>query len=65
MYCYLAYAIGVAEPVEATVIVDGKSQQITDYDLTPNGIIKFLDLKKPQYEQTARYGHFGHNFTWQ
>jgi S-adenosylmethionine synthetase len=63
-YCYLAYAIGVAQPVEATVAIDGKQQPVKGYDLTPKGIIDFLDLKKPQYEATARYGHFGHEFTW-
>lgn len=64
VYCYLAYAIGVAEPVEATVIIDGKQELVTGYDLTPAGIIKALDLRKPQFEQTARYGHFGNGFTW-
>lgn len=64
VYCYLAYAIGVAEPVEATVVIDGKQRLVKGYDLTPKGIIKYLDLKKPQYEQTARYGHFGHAFAW-
>lgn len=64
VYCYLAYAIGVAEPLEAVIRIDGKAQEVTGYDLTPKGIIDFLDLKKPQYEQTARYGHFGHGFTW-
>ena len=65
VFCYLAYAIGEAEPLEATVIVDGVQKSIEGYDLTPNGIIKFLGLKKPQYEQTARYGHFGHGFQWE
>jgi S-adenosylmethionine synthetase len=65
VFCFLAYAIGEAEPLEATVIVDGIQKQIEGYDLTPKGIIAFLDLKKPQYEQTARYGHFGHNFPWE
>lgn len=64
VYCYLAYAIGVAEPVEATVIIDGVAQNIEGYDLTPNGIINQLDLKKPIYEQTAKYGHFGNGFLW-
>jgi S-adenosylmethionine synthetase len=64
VYCYLAYAIGVAEPVEATVHIDGKPQLVEGYDLTPNGIIKYLNLRKPQYEQTARYGHFGNGFRW-
>ena len=64
VYCYLAYAIGVAEPVEATVIVDGAQEEVQGYDLTPRGIIEFLDLRKPQFEETARYGHFGNGFTW-
>ncbi len=60
----LAYAIGYAEPLEKTVIVDGQPEEITGYDLTPNGIIEFLDLKRPIYEQTARYGHYGEGFDW-
>ncbi len=60
----LAYAIGKAEPLEQTVIIDGKAEEIEGYDLTPRGIIKFLDLKRPIYEQTARYGHYGHKFDW-
>jgi S-adenosylmethionine synthetase len=64
VYCYLAYAIGVAQPVEATVVIDGKQRLVSGYDLTPKGIIEYLDLLKPQYEQTARYGHFGHGFAW-
>ncbi|MBQ3275159.1 methionine adenosyltransferase domain-containing protein [Candidatus Saccharibacteria bacterium] len=64
VFVRLAYAIGVAEPLEATVIVDGKPEKIEGYDLTPNGIIKFLDLKRPIYEATARYGHFGEGFPW-
>jgi len=66
VYCYLAYAIGEAEPLEATVIVDGQQQTVQGYDLTPNGIIKFLDLRRAIYEPTARYGHFGHaDFPWE
>jgi S-adenosylmethionine synthetase len=61
----LAYAIGVAEPLEQTVIIDGVSEVISGYDLTPNGIISLLDLRRPMYEQTARYGHFGHGFDWE
>ncbi|HEU5121338.1 MAG TPA: methionine adenosyltransferase domain-containing protein [Candidatus Saccharimonadales bacterium] len=60
----LAYAIGVAEPLEASVIIDGKHEVIKGYDLTPKGIITALDLRRPIYEETARYGHFGHNFSW-
>lgn len=61
---HLAYAIGVAEPVMQTAIVDGKPEKIAGYDLTPQGIIGFLDLKKPQYLETARSGHFGNGFRW-
>jgi S-adenosylmethionine synthetase len=64
VFCYLAYAIGVAEPVEATVVIDGKTELVKGYDLTPKGIIDYLQLRQPQYEQTARYGHFGHGFAW-
>ena len=60
----LAYAIGYAEPLEKTVIIDGKAEEIEGYDLTPNGIIKYLDLKRPIYEASARYGHYGEGFDW-
>ena len=60
----LAYAIGYAEPLEKTVIIDGQPEEITGYDLTPRGIIKYLDLKRPIYEETAKYGHYGHAFPW-
>jgi S-adenosylmethionine synthetase len=64
VYCQLAYAIGVAEPVEAVVTVDGKEEAVKDYDLTPKGIIDFLELRKVQFERTAQYGHFGNAFRW-
>lgn len=64
----IAYAIGVAQPVAVycdtfgTGVVD--DNKITEYieknfNLTPAGIIKFLDLRKPQFEQLAAYGHLG------
>lgn len=66
VYVYLAYAIGYADPLEATVVIDGKQELVRGYDLTPKGIIGLLNLRKPQYEQTARYGHFGHaDFAWE
>lgn len=65
VFVRLAYAIGVAEPLEATVIIDGEIEQVSGYDLTPSGIIAALDLRRPIYEQTARYGHFGHGFDWE
>jgi S-adenosylmethionine synthetase len=66
VYVYLAYAIGHDQPLEATAVVDGVEKRVEGYDLSPNGIIKLLDLKRPVYEQTARYGHFGHpDFSWE
>jgi len=66
VFCHLAYAIGYDQPLEATVTIDGIQETVSGYNLSPNGIVKYLDLKRPIYEQTARYGHFGHNdFTWE
>lgn len=64
VFCHLAYAIGEAKPLEATVTIDGVQHEVKGYNLTPNGIIEYLNLRKPQYEPTARYGHFGNDFTW-
>lgn len=71
----VAYAIGVAEPVSVFVDTKGtgiiSDKKIADMivkevDLTPKGIIKRLDLKKPIYRETSSYGHFGrNNFTWE
>jgi len=64
----IAYAIGVANPVSLLVnthgtgiIDDDRLAEIVkaNFDLTPNGIIKMLDLRRPIYKQTATYGHFG------
>ena len=69
----LAYAIGVAQPVmayyEATYMDDrekttGNIKLDGEWDLTPQGIIKTLDLRRPQFEKTAQWGHFGNGFTW-
>ncbi len=60
VYVYLAYSIGVAEPVQATAIIDGKEEPVTGYDLTPQGIITALDLRSPQFQKRAAWGHFGH-----
>lgn len=65
VYVYLAYAIGYDQPLEATVVIDEKEEVVEGYDLTPRGIINQLRLKQPIYEQTARYGHFGHRgYSW-
>lgn len=64
VFVRLAYAIGYDQPVEATVRIDGKSEAIEGYDLTPNGIIDVLKLRQPIYSETAEFGHFGNGFVW-
>ncbi len=62
----LAYAIGHDQPLEASVTIDGVQEVVEGYDLSPKGISELLNLKQPQYEATARYGHFGHEeFAWE
>jgi S-adenosylmethionine synthetase len=73
----LAYAIGVAEPVSIMVdtfrtgVVENTKivKAVRDsFDLTPQGIISSLDLRRPIFKKTAAYGHFGRNdpdFTWE
>lgn len=73
----LAYAIGVPEPVSVMVDTMGTGKipdeilctQVREhFELTPAGILKVLDLRRPIYKQTAAYGHFGRNepdFTWE
>ena len=66
VFVRLAYAIGYDQPLEASVIIDGVQEQVDGYDLSPNGIIKFLNLKQPIYEETACWGHFGNKkFSWE
>jgi len=61
----LAYAIGKKEPVMALAFIDEKEISIPKkYDLSPQGIIKFLKLERPLYAQTAVWGHFGREFIW-
>ena len=73
----LAYAIGVADPVSVMVDTSGTGQ-IDDvrlaevvravFPLTPKGIIEYLDLRRPIFQATAAYGHFGRDeesFTWE
>ena len=60
VFVYLAYAIGYDQPLEATVVVDGREEVIEGYDLSPKGIIESLDLKRSIYEERARWGHFGY-----
>jgi S-adenosylmethionine synthetase len=60
----LAYAIGYDQPLQATAIVDGEHEFIKGYDLSPKGIIDFLELKKPIFSSTAKFGHMGAGFSW-
>ena len=64
VYVHIAYAIGVAEPTMATVTIDGVQENIKGYDLRPKSIIKTLNLRKSQFRETAKYGHFGNGFIW-
>lgn len=71
----VSYAIGVAQPVSVLVNTHGTgkiaSQAISDFirqniDLTPAGIIKRLNLRRPIYRASAAYGHFGRpEFPWE
>lgn len=53
VFVRLAYAIGEDKPLMKEVIVDGVGDEIKGYDLTPQGIIKFLNLRKPIFLKTA------------
>jgi len=73
----LAYAIGVPEPVSIHVDDFGTGKIHHDklvtiirknFDMTPKGIVKTLNLRRPIYKKTAAYGHFGRTepeFTWE
>ena len=73
----LAYAIGVAQPVSISVETFGTSTVAEsalidaireNFNLSPVGIIEMLDLRRPIYQKTAAYGHFGRedaDFTWE
>jgi S-adenosylmethionine synthetase len=73
----VAYAIGVVDPVSVMVETFGTGKLPKDqleqliqrqFDLTPAGIIKYLDLRRPIYRKTAAFGHFGRSepeFTWE
>ena len=60
----LAYAIGKPDPVMAIAVVDGKEMPIEGYDLTPAGLRKLLKLDSVRFADTALWGHFGRDFTW-
>ena len=70
-----SYAIGVAKPISIYVDTYGTNtipeEEIVNkiyekFDLTPRGIINYLELRKPIYRQTTNYGHFGkENLNWE
>jgi S-adenosylmethionine synthetase len=73
----VAYAIGVAHPLSINVetfgtgkIDDGKIADLVSqiFDLRPGAILRDLNLRRPIYQQTAAYGHFGReeaDFSWE
>jgi S-adenosylmethionine synthetase len=73
----VAYAIGVARPMNITVYTEGTGKLPDEqlarlvaehFDLRPKGIVQMLDLLRPIYEKTAAYGHFGRDepeFSWE
>jgi S-adenosylmethionine synthetase len=73
----VAYAIGVSHPLSVSVETFGtgkiQDERISElvsqhFDLRPGAIIRDLDLRKPIYQKTASYGHFGRDdieFTWE
>ena len=73
----VAYAIGMSHPMSVLVETFGTEKVPNDrivaavkqvFDLRPAAIVRDLDLKRPIYQKTAAYGHFGRNlpeFTWE
>ena len=71
----VAYAIGMEEPLSIYVNTFGTGKKSDEeivkiikekFDLTPEGIINYLNLRKPIYAQTTNYGHFGkENLPWE
>ncbi|XP_034464912.1 S-adenosylmethionine synthase [Hippoglossus hippoglossus] len=71
----VSYAIGVAQPLSISVFTYGSSHKSEtellhivnkNFDLRPGVIVRELNLKRPIYQQTASYGHFGRpEFTWE
>ena len=60
----LAYAIGYDQPLQATAVIDGVEKPLQGFNLSPKGIIDFLELKQPIFSETAEWGHMGNNFNW-
>ncbi len=76
-YCEIqvSYAIGIAEPTSITIDTFGTNKipereivslVLENFDFRPKGLINYLDLKSPIYQNTAAYGHFGRDiFSWE
>lgn len=65
VFVQIAYAIGVAEPLMATVTIDGVQEEVQGYDLRPRAIIESLNLRHPQFLESSQFGHFGNGFGWE
>ena len=73
----ISYAIGIAEPTSINIetfgtgkLPEAKIEKLVreNFDLRPKGLIEMLDLKRPIYQKTAAYGHFGREeamFSWE
>ena len=73
----ISYAIGIAEPTSISIetfgtgkLAESRIETLVreNFDLRPKGLIEMLDLKRPIYQQTATYGHFGREdamFSWE
>ena len=73
----ISYAIGIAEPTSISIetfgtgkLAESRIETLVreNFDLRPKGLIEMLDLKRPIYQQTAAYGHFGREdamFSWE
>ena len=65
MFVQLSYGIGMKEPIQCIIQTKlGEWDISTEYDLSPQGIIEFLDLKKPIYYKTSEWGAYGNGFNW-
>jgi len=62
----VAYAIGEVYPIEVSAHIDGvyENLQTLREEFVPQHIIESLNLRTPQYEKTAEYGHMGRGFAW-
>lgn len=65
VFCQLSYGIGMSKPIQAVITTSlGEWDVSGEYDLSPQGIIKLLNLKEPIYYETAQWGAYGNGFEW-